>query len=176
MRKLIKEYQEALVRQNQVLKMQKPGNRVYDVYSKWLNKNKPLIGYGKNLLQEPRDFVALAPPEDSDRLSMVVRSIAGRCWGYSKVDDVIYFSDETVHKIIGGVSILLAAFLLEGAIVALYLVANPHLRLGLIAVFVVLFAGGIGLLSNAKRSEMFAATAAYAAVLVVFISGSFSNG
>ena len=34
LRKLMNEYQEALVLQKQVFKMQKPGNKVYDVYSK----------------------------------------------------------------------------------------------------------------------------------------------
>lgn len=39
-----------------------------------------------------------------------------------------------------------------------------------------LSAAGIGLPSNAKRSEMFAATAAYAAVLVIFVSGDLGRG
>jgi hypothetical protein len=43
--------------------------------------------------------------------------------------------------------------------------------LGLLTVFTLLFAGSIGLLTNARRAEVFAATAAYAAVLVVFVSG-----
>ena len=75
------------------------------------------------------------------------------------MDDVIYFSDQAVHRIIAGISILLAALLLEGVIITLYFIPKPYLRLGLIAVFVVLFAGGVAFLSNAKRSEMFAATA-----------------
>lgn len=41
----------------------------------------------------------------------------------------------------------------------------------MIAAFTVLFAVSVGLLTNAKRVEIFAATAAYAAVLVVFVSG-----
>lgn len=81
-----------------------------------------------------------------------------------------------VQKLVAGISIIMAALLLEGAILALYLVTSPHVRLGLIALFMVLFAGGIGLLSNAKRSEMFAATAAYAAVLVVFVLGNLGGG
>ena len=45
----------------------------------------------------------------------------------------------------------------------------------MIAGFTVLFAASVGLLTNAKRAEMFASTAAYAAVLVVFVSGDFRD-
>ena len=62
--------------------------------------------------------------------------------------------------------------LLVGAIVALNYVHSQHWRIGLIAVFTVTFAGSVGLLTNASRAEIFAATAGYAAVLVVFVSGN----
>ncbi|CAH0025574.1 unnamed protein product [Clonostachys rhizophaga] len=45
------------------------------------------------------------------------------------------------------------------------------LKLGLIALFTILFAFAIPLVTNARRAELFGACAAYAAVLVVFISG-----
>ena len=71
---------------------------------------------------------------------------------------------------------------------------SPDWRLGLIATFTTLFAASVGLLTNARRAELFAATAAYvylplvslkrvadhdvyryAAVLVVFVSGDLGN-
>ena len=73
------------------------------------------------------------------------------------------------------VSIIGATLLLEAAIVALYFVSNDHIRFGLIAAFTVLFATALSLLSNARLAEMFGATAAYAAVLVVFVSGNLSS-
>jgi len=39
----------------------------------------------------------------------------------------------------------------------------------------VLFAACVGWLTNAKRDQIFAATAAYAAVLVVFVSGNLGS-
>jgi len=42
--------------------------------------------------------------------------------------------------------------------------------------FMVLFAVSVAVQTNAKRSEVFAATAAYAAVLVVFASSPLSSG
>ena len=41
----------------------------------------------------------------------------------------------------------------------------------MIAAFTVVFGLSLRLLSNAKRAEIYASSAAYAAVLVVFVSG-----
>ena len=89
-----------------------------------------------------------------------------------------YYSEGAVQKFVTVLSIIGATILLEVAIVVLYLVKSDHTRFGLVAVFVSLFAAAVSFLSNASRAEMFAATAAYAAVLVVFLSGNLngSNG
>ena len=55
---------------------------------------------------------------------------------------------------------ILAAVLLIVSIVTLYLVTNNNVRLALICVFTVVFAGSVHLLTNAKRAELFASTAA----------------
>jgi len=67
----------------------------------------------------------------------------------------------------------MAAILLLGAIVTLRLLDQQNnAQLGVIATFTVLFAASVGVLTNARRAEVFASTAAYAAVLVVFVSTS----
>jgi len=73
-------------------------------------------------------------------------------------------------------STILAAVLLVGAIILLYNVQSQNWRMAIIAIFMVLFAATVGLLTSARRAEIFAATAAYAAVLVVFVSGNFRPG
>ena len=73
------------------------------------------------------------------------------------------------------VNIVLAAAFLFGAIYNLYYVQRDQVKLGLIAGYTVAFAMAIGLVTNAKRSEIFGACAAYAAVLVVFVSGNLRN-
>ena len=42
----------------------------------------------------------------------------------------------------------------------------------MVALFTAFFAVFVGLLMNARRAEIFASTAAYAAVLVVYVSGN----
>lgn len=44
------------------------------------------------------------------------------------------------------------------------------IRLGMVALFTSMFAFTVGLLTNARRAEIFGSTAAYAAVLVVYVS------
>ena len=58
-------------------------------------------------------------------------------------------------------SMVLAAVILIITIVTLYLVTNNNVRLGLICAFTVGFALSVHLLTNARRAELFAATAAY---------------
>jgi hypothetical protein len=71
--------------------------------------------------------------------------------------------------------VLLAAVLLVVSILALYYVRSPGTRLGLVLVFIVLFAVGVKITTAATRDSIFAATAAYAAVLIVFVSGNLGN-
>ena len=84
----------------------------------------------------------------------------------------IYYSENIVQNIVTIFSIICATLLLEAAIVALYLVTNIHVRFVLIAVFTTMFATALNFLSNARLVEMFGASAAYAAVLVVFLAGN----
>jgi hypothetical protein len=70
----------------------------------------------------------------------------------------------------------MAIVFLIGAIVGLYWVSNPRIKLGILSGLTVAFAGTLALFTNARRQDVFAATAAYAAVLVVFISGNLSTG
>jgi len=57
-------------------------------------------------------------------------------------------------------SIFMAVVLLFAAVITLYLVSSPAKKLGMIGVYMLLFAGFVGLFTTAKRSEVFAATAA----------------
>lgn len=85
-----------------------------------------------------------------------------------------YISERRLQLFVTFINILVTFALLFGAIYHLYSV-NTTKKLGLVAFYTVLFAVCVGLFTNAKRSEVFGACAAYAAVLVVFISGNVGN-
>jgi hypothetical protein len=55
--------------------------------------------------------------------------------------------------------------------VTLFIVTGPIAQISMISGFTALFAVCVGILTKARRHEIFAASAAYAGVLVVFVSG-----
>ena len=71
-----------------------------------------------------------------------------------------YYPDATIRHIVSFISVLLAALLLVGAIMSFYFVTKQAARMGLLAGFTTLFAGSIGLLTNARKVDIYAATAA----------------
>ncbi len=92
---------------------------------------------------------------------------------YTKITDETEHIDENhISWVAASVSTIVAAILLVVAVVVLRLVSNENAQLGAIAAFMVLFATSVVILTNARRAEIFASTAAYAAVLVVFVSTS----
>jgi hypothetical protein len=104
-----------------------------------------------------------------------------------------YVPEQRVKIFVTVFSVIAAAAFLIGAIVGLYVVKDPRTQLIMLGGFTIGFAGALGLLTNARRQDVFAATAAYrpflfphleckywrvnsyAAVLVVFVSGNLSG-
>jgi hypothetical protein len=83
-----------------------------------------------------------------------------------------YISEHSQVRFVAIISSVLSGVLLFGSITSLYFVRNPYALLGMLGGWTVLFATCVGWLTNARRDQIFAATAAYAAVLVVFVSGT----
>jgi len=140
----------------------------------------PLLGNSSNALNDPADLLCLKPDIESDRLSRMLRDDFGYFFKevrtYPESWNKVYtFDEDAVERFITVVTVLLAACLLVGSILALYFVHSSGARLGLLAAFTLLFAASVGLLTNAKRSELFCTTAAYAAVLVVFVGSALNQ-
>lgn len=127
-----------------------------------------LFGRAKNFLSDPEDLIALQKPLNYDLLSRTLR----RNWFFKKkkpgreLDRALLHEDRNVARFVAVLSMLLAAILLVGAIINLYFVENEKAKLGLLAIYTALFAASVKSCTNANRAEVFAATAAYAAVLV----------
>ena len=93
-------------------------------------------------------FKEKRPPESGDN--------------YDNNREIFYYPQRRIQRAGAVVSILFSAILLVGAIVCLLLVSDRsiNLRVGLIVLFTSLFALVVGLLTNARRAEIFGATAA----------------
>ncbi|EON62136.1 hypothetical protein W97_01355 [Coniosporium apollinis CBS 100218] len=175
----MKEYREALQLESSVASLGQPSRRTLDALRHFFNpkSEKPdgftlLGGYSSGLYEDEGDLVALRIPLQQDRLTSIVQTHFPVFFKTRPAEGQhAYVSEHNIARFVNWISTLLAATLLIGAIVTLYVITSPKWRLGLIAAFTTLFAAAIGLLTSASRAETFAATAAYAAVLVVFVSG-----
>lgn len=172
-----------LLLQSQIAAHKGPSTRVLDTcrdyvqgraYTSTNKQSMPIIsGRAKDFLSEKADLIALRRPPEEDLLSRYLQDN----WPFPSreasdpLDRTTIYKNKHVVRTVAFISLLLAAILLIGAIVSLHSVSSDGAKLGLLTVFTLLFAGSIGLLTNARRAEVFAATAAYAAVLVVFVSG-----
>jgi hypothetical protein len=174
---------EVLLLQAQIAHFKGPSSRVLETLRDYvegrackhddLNAMPIISGRAKNFLSDDADLIALRRAEEEDVLSRFLQDH----WPFPKrqaedpLDRTTMYKNSHVVRTVAGISMVLAAILLIGAIVSLHAVTSDKAKLGLVATFTVLFAASIALLTNARRAEVFAATAAYAAVLVVFVSG-----
>ncbi|KAE8854313.1 hypothetical protein PTNB29_09669 [Pyrenophora teres f. teres] len=164
----------------QIARLHRPSDRLVDAYRYFLK------GSGiKDLNGSPMDLLSgrakiSYPPPDYDFLSRTLRDywFSKKKPSDERPDDTLLYEDKNIVRFVAVLSMLLAATLLVGAVVSLYFVENEKVKLALIAIYTALFAASVKSCTDAKRAEVFAATAAYAAVLVVFVSGDLggSNG
>jgi Flp pilus assembly protein TadB len=77
-------------------------------------------------------------------------------------NELFYFPERRIRFAGALISVFLSAVLLIGAIVCLLVVASYSmaLRVGMIVLFTGMFAVVVGLLTNARRAEIFGSTAA----------------
>jgi lysylphosphatidylglycerol synthetase-like protein (DUF2156 family) len=83
---------------------------------------------------------------------------------------VKYYSSTIISRISTVITVIAASLVIDGAIVVLYVVTDEKTRLGLMALFTAIFAASLAVMTDAKRTDIILATAACAAVLVVFVS------
>jgi hypothetical protein len=130
-----------------------------------------------------QDLCTLAPQVERDPLTRLVESkhqlrnmIKDKTTGMTSLSKW-----KRLNKVITWISVFLVVVWLVGAIVGLYFWRSDRGRLILLSVLTLGFAFSILWLTTARRHDVYASTAAYAAVLVVFIgstlqSASPSNG
>lgn len=191
---------EALVLESTILSLKSPQSRTLEAFRNVFhnidqyghNEFPTLGGWSANVLDDANDLVALRTRDKEDRLTSLLRYcfpiffVVGtlvlelltntKYYQTQKTDSPLaYISERRLRVVVALLNVILAAVLLFGAILNLYYVTDEQKRLGIIAGYTIAFAICVGLVTEAKSSEVFAACAAYSAVLVVFVSGSLGN-
>lgn len=131
-----------------------------------------------HLCEENRkDLCTLAPQVERDPLTRLVESkhqlrnmIKDKTTGMTSLSKW-----NRLNKVITWISVCLVVAWLVGAIVGLHFWESNDGRLILLSVLTLGFAFSILSLTTARRHDVFASTAAYAAVLVVFIGSTLQN-
>lgn len=82
------------------------------------------------------------------------------------------YSDRTITKLSSLVATVVSSVLPIAGVIVVYFVENTLARIGIIAGMTALFSLCLALLTAARKSEIFAAAAAFSAVLVVFFGSN----
>lgn len=114
------------------------------------------------------DLVTLSPRQKEDPFSSLVVekaiTICQCCFDRfkksSRIHGVVGYEDSTILKITFWITSIVASLIPIASIVVLYRVQSMAARLGIIAAFNVLISVCLSAFTNARRSEVFAVTAA----------------
>ncbi|RYP92033.1 hypothetical protein DL770_001888 [Monosporascus sp. CRB-9-2] len=178
----LREYHEALAAHQFLLNLERPAETTVRGMRDWFEARNTrfgrpqLWGRSEDRFRDVDDLVALRVPANQDRLSLFVLNNLGAFFKTRSSDGhTAEISERSVANAVALLSSLLSVAVLFGSMVSLCFVRNVYAVLGMVGGWTMLFADCIGFLTNAKRDQIFAATAAYAAVLVVFVSGTFGG-
>ncbi|KAF2689348.1 hypothetical protein K458DRAFT_439699 [Lentithecium fluviatile CBS 122367] len=145
---LLEKYYRMLTLRSQIAHLNKPSDRVIAAYQDYL-QGTAFGDYLSRFLQDHWPFQKRSDP----------------------LDRTTIYKNLHVVRTVSALSLTLAATLLICAIVNLYLTSSSEAKLGFIAMYTLLFSTSMEVCTKARRAEVFVASAAYAAVLVVFVSG-----
>lgn len=188
-------YDEILVKARDLNAFQRPSHRDYGSFRTWFWNKKP-ISYEseEEYIKRKEDLVTLRHGREWAGFDGVIENCIRKLdckWIQklfttpelrAKTNDqcIFYYSAERIAKLVGVIITSIIFILLVLPVVAMYKLTYIDNRnstfdaVGILVVFTLLFSAAMSLLTKAKRHELFAASAAYCAVLVVFIS-NFNN-
>ncbi|RMZ28387.1 hypothetical protein D0859_07535 [Hortaea werneckii] len=199
-RKLLEYALDELVQKTrEITLLQRPSTKDYRSVRSWFANHAPLVHGEVQYLKHREDIITLRPGRECAGFDGFVERMlhvldAGLCrLGcpiirrqklfitqelQEKTTDarLQYYAPARVDKLVGFIITGVIFMLLILPVVALYELSNvgrresPFEAIGILIIFTLLFAAAMSALTKATRQELFAASAAYCAVLVVFIS------
>lgn len=195
-REKLERYNMALIQQSYILPMKKPNKLDLSNIQSFIACDdmgpfglKGLDSEVWGNIHEPTeyapDIISLLPRKREDMFSNLITEYGIRKWfdwGLAKsrkpceVSGLIGYEEGTLLRLTYLTTTALASLLPIVSIVALYSVHSMKARLGIIAAFNVLISFCLAFFTSAKRTDIFAVTAAFAAVQVVFVQGENSSG
>ena len=179
----------ALIQQSQILAMTRPSDIDLGYIQNYLASKEmgpfalagidsEIWGSIHNRKGHEADIVTLFPREKSDMFTkLVMEKGTATLFKYgldrflkpSPVHGLVGYEESTLSRLTYLITTALASLLPVASIVVLTFVPSLKLRLGFIAIFTVLLSFCLAFFTSAKRAEIFALTAAFSAIQVVFV-------
>lgn len=190
-REKLDEYNRLLFQQQRLYDIPSPNRHDLGQLREWLEREE----YGGFFLEMPedawderhdRDLVALSTRvNEGDRFSkwladsvmpFIHRTILHRNKAENEPENKTYeYSDKTLNRVSELAAIVASSSLPTVSIFALYFISSDVMRLVFTLAFSIVFTCSLAIFTSARRSEIFAATVALAAVQVVFIGVNGGN-
>ncbi|CZR67627.1 uncharacterized protein PAC_17526 [Phialocephala subalpina] len=182
LRLAILKYNEFVLQQAEIKKH--PTASSQDVQSlqiwHWNHQNRAIDPSEASYLSHPLDLFSVVPKEKTPLRRLLERWKTFRIhwlWKEEKApelplydkENVNYISDKKIDTFITVLIIVVGMAMLIAPMWVLEYLSKPVAKLGTITAFVVVFLGCVSYASVAKPFEVLAATAAYSAVLMVFL-------
>ncbi|OSS47459.1 hypothetical protein B5807_07301 [Epicoccum nigrum] len=190
-------YDEIMIKMRELNAFQRPSKRDYRSLRTWFYNIKPLGHQSEGLfVKRKEDLITLRHGREwagfDGWIEDCVRKLP-KTWSRwlfttpeqrEKTDDknILFYSPARIERLVGLIITFIIFILLVLPVVAMYKLTSVGDRnstfdaVGILVVFTLLFSAAMSLLTKAKRHELFAASAAYCAVLVVFISNFGNDG
>ncbi|KAI7200889.1 hypothetical protein KC343_g8989 [Hortaea werneckii] len=188
---------ELVLKTREITLLQRPSTKDYWSVRSWFANHAPLVHGEVQYLKHREDIITLRPGRECAGFDGFVERMlhvldAGLCRLGCPIIRKLFITQELqekttdarlqfyaparVDKLVGFIITGVIFMLLILPVVALYELSNvgrresPFEAIGILIIFTLLFAAAMSALTKATRQELFAASAAYCAVLVVFIS------
>lgn len=173
------QYNDALLKQTSLAKLEQPRQYDLDFLRNWFRRpgmgSFPLLGIDRDAwdTKNESDLIAIKPRDAPDIFSkwfteyLVPRyhHAFGKRFKKETLPETVgtglyHYKESSLEAVIGTLVTVLASLLPICSVVALYIVQSNNIRLGMIAIFSACFSLALALMTNARRIEVFAATAA----------------
>ncbi|KAL1643048.1 hypothetical protein SLS61_009436 [Didymella pomorum] len=191
------QYDEIMLKAKEMNGFQRPSNRDYRSLRNWCNIEKPLsLEAEREFIRRKEDLVTLRQGREwagfdgwmESAIVKLPRSLKEKIFmtpelrAKTQNKKIHYVSPSRIDMLVGLVITVIIFILLVLPVVAMYKLTSVGKddstikAVGVLIVFTLLFSAVMSFVTKAKRHELFAASAAYCAVLVVFISNFGTDG
>ncbi|KAH7074966.1 hypothetical protein BKA63DRAFT_325389 [Paraphoma chrysanthemicola] len=177
--KLLLEYSNMLEATTKIIRMRRPTKHNLKDIQEWTT-DEPLLNqshfqFFMDTTLTINDFGCSAVPlEEKEWINSIVESVIWKLIAKEKRDygtsngQVLRYSDATITKVARTVVLILSSILLLAPIVLLYFVKSGFYPLLVIILWTIGFTALTSILTTSRNTEVMMASAAYAAVMVVF--------